>query len=145
MTVLSRPALPVTCLAALLCACTASSSVDAWRGAREFTLPQSVMGALPCVSDGLTRAFQVTPRRSSHTSESLYDLNRRGGLGAPEELEVIPATGGATGERVLLGFWTLRPDTTRVRVAVLGASGERRGALEGVAAGVLEQCGAFQP
>jgi hypothetical protein len=106
---------------AFLGACAAPASVQAWRGVRVYTLPQSAMGAVPCVSDGAARSFGSTPKRSSHTSAGQYDINRRGGLGAPEELEVRPADAKSDEERVLIGFWTNRPDTTSV----------------------LEQCGAW--
>lgn len=126
----------------LLGACAAPTSISVWRGAKDYTLPQSSLGAVPCVSDGATRAFGATPQRSSHTSTGQYALNRRGGLGAPEELEVRPAGATSAEERVLLGFWASRSDTTRVRVSVVSEAA-RRAALEAAAVAVLEQCGAW--
>lgn len=126
----------------LLGACAAQTSVSLWRGAKDYTLPQSSLGAVPCVSDGATRAFGAMPQRSSHTNTSQFALNRRGGLGAPEELEVRPTGAASTEERVLFGFWANRSDTTRVRVSVVSEVA-RRAALEAAAVAVLEQCGAW--
>lgn len=143
---ITHPLRTATALAALatilLGACAVPASVQAWRSTRDYTLPQSAMGAVPCVSDGVTRSFGSTPRRSSHTSAGQYDLNRRGGLGAPEELEVRPADANSSDERVLIGFWTNRPDSTLARIAVI-AEPARRAALESSAVAVLEQCGAW--
>lgn len=129
-------------ICALLGACATSASVSAWRTTRDYTLPMSGMGAVPCVSDEAVRRFGSTPSRSSHTSSGQYFLNRRGGLGAPEELEIRPSDAASEDERVLIGFWTNRPDTTRVRVAVVAQPG-RRALLEKTAAAALEQCGGW--
>ncbi|MFN8989640.1 MAG: hypothetical protein ACK5YP_06540 [Betaproteobacteria bacterium] len=140
------PARPLVTAAAvlLLAACAAPASINLWREAKAYTLPQSALGAVPCVSDGATRAFGATPQRSSHNNSGQNAQNRRNGLGAPEELEVRPADAASADERVLFGFWTNRPDATLVRLAVV-AGAARRAALETTATAVLEQCGAWPP
>lgn len=142
MTLRLQPIAAAAALSALLGACAAPASVNAWRAARDYTLPMAGMGAVPCVSDEAARRFGSTPTRSSHTASGQYYLNRRGGLGAPEELEVRPSDAASGEERVLIGFWTNSPDSTRVRIAVV-AQPSRRPQLEKTAAEALEQCGAW--
>lgn len=139
---LARAVATGTTVVLLLGACAAPTSLSVWRGAKDYTLPQSSLGAVPCVSDGVARAFKATPQRSSHTSAGQYALNRRGGLGAPEELEVRPGDAASAEERVLIGFWASRSDATTVRLSVVSEAA-RRAALEAAAVAVLEQCGAW--
>ena len=126
-------------------ACTTiSESIRDWREARRATMPQSVLGAVPCVTRASEIAFNV-PVETSTAYTTTHSTNSVRYMGPAAELALYPAGKPAApakpAERVRFAFWPREADTTEVRFNV-EASTDRRGALEAMAVSVLEQCAA---
>ncbi len=128
-----------------LAACgTVSDSIREWREARRATMPQSVLGAVPCVTRASEIAFGV-PVETGTAYTTTRSTNSIRYMGPAAELELYPAGKPASGakpaERVRFAFWPREADTTEVRYNIEAAA-DRRAVLEPLAVGALEQCAA---
>ncbi len=121
-----------------------SNSLRESREARRATMQQSVLGAIPCVTRASEIAFDV-PVESASAYNTTNSTNSVRYLGPAAELTLYPSGKPAKiardTERVRFAFYPRKADTTEVRFNI-DAIGDRRQALEQLAATTLEQCAA---
>lgn len=144
---MKRTALPflLIALGAQLAGCTSiGESVRDMRNGRRASIPQSVLGSVPCVTRASEIAFGV-PVETGTAYTTTRSTNSVSYLGPTADLTLYPAgkpeSGARPAERVYIGLWPLDADTTEARFNV-EAPPERKAALEQKVVTALEQCGA---
>lgn len=136
---------PLIALGVQLAGCTSiAESVRDVRNGRRASIPQSVLGTVPCVTRASEIAFGV-PVETGTAYTTTRSTNSISYMGPTADLTLYPAgkpeSGARPAERVYIGFWPLDADTTEARFNV-EAPAERRAVLEQQAVTALEQCGA---